>query len=360
MTDIDLNIRGVTKRFGDIYAVKDSNLAIAKGEIVSFLGPSGCGKSTLLNIIAGFIEPDEGEIRIAGEPIDHLPPNKRQTSLVFQHYALFPHMTVRDNISYGLEAARAPADTIATRVAEMVALLKLNGLEKRYPAELSGGQRQRVAVARALAVRPKILLLDEALSALDKNLREEMQIELSLLLRSLRITTILVTHDQKEAFAVSDKIALMEKGRIVQVGTPQKVYAHPASEFVLRFLGSANGLAGRMVAGASGALVAETASGLRVSGGEQSAPFASGDAVDIFIRSEDIQLSSVPTPVHPAQPAKVKLVTFLGSTRRYIIDMGGEQVVVDSPPAVDAFDAGSDIFLKFQPANCHVLAQARN
>lgn len=231
----ELVLDNICKSFDGHVAVDRCNLALKRGEIVALLGASGCGKSTLLNLIAEFEDPDYGSISLHGEVINAIPPYRRNVAMVFQHYAMFPHLTVADNIGYGLTARRLGKGEIAMRVDEMVALLQLTGLEKRYPAQLSGGQRQRVAVARALAVRPDMLLLDEAFSALDRNLREDMQLELSLLLRRLKVTTVLVTHDQREAFALADRIAIMERGRIAQIGTPEDVYRKPGSSSVLRF-----------------------------------------------------------------------------------------------------------------------------
>lgn len=340
--EFDLDIRNVSKRYGSLHAVNNSSLSIYKGEIISFLGPSGCGKSTLLNMIAGFVEPDAGDIRLAGQSLVDLPPHRRETGMVFQHYALFPHMTIFDNIAYGLEARRQPKALIRERVHTMLSLLKLDGFSHRYPAELSGGQRQRVAVARALAPQPKVLLLDEALSALDKNLREEMQIELSLLLRRLQITTIMVTHDQAEAFAISDRIAIMERGHIVQVGTPEEVYRNPVSSFVLRFLGSANEVPARLEQTSSGALDAISQYGVRASNIDFGAP---GDTASIFIRSEDIRLSPRPTSIHPEKPGKITLVTFLGSISRFVIDLDGLQIVADYPADFRSLAVGDSVFL---------------
>ena len=350
--EIDLDIRSVCKRYGGLAAVDNASLSIRKGEIISFLGPSGCGKSTLLNMIAGFVDPDEGDIALRGRSLVNVPPHKRETGMVFQNYALFPHMRVAGNIAYGLEARNQPAALIRERVARMMSLLKLDGFEDRYPGELSGGQRQRVAVARALAVQPKVLLLDEALSALDKNLREEMQIELSLLLRKLEITTIMVTHDQAEAFAISDRIAVMERGRIVQVGTPQEVYRRPGSSFVVEFLGSANRLPAERVTRQDGEIEAVTASGIRVRVKDEG---QQGDAFNIYVRSEDVQLSPTPTASHSGRPGRVTLVTFLGSVSRYVVDLDGVQVVADCPPDGLHLSAGDDAYLDIAAARCYVL-----
>jgi ABC-type Fe3+/spermidine/putrescine transport system ATPase subunit len=272
--------------------------------------------------------------------------------MVFQHYALFPHMRVARNIAYGLEARNQPQSLIRERVATMMALLKLDGFEDRYPSELSGGQRQRVAMARALAVQPQVLLLDEALSALDKNLREEMQIELSLLLRKLRITTIMVTHDQAEAFAISDRIAVMERGSIVQVGTPQEVYRHPGSSFVVEFLGSANRLPAETVTRQNGELTALTASGIRVTVKDEG---WSQSAFNIYVRSEDVQLSPDPTPSHSGRPGRITLVTFLGSVSRYVVDLDGIQVIADCPPGGRHLAVGSDAYFDIAAERCYVL-----
>jgi ABC-type Fe3+/spermidine/putrescine transport system ATPase subunit len=350
--EFDLEIRNVSKRYESLHAVNNSSLSIRKGEIISFLGPSGCGKSTLLNMIAGFVTPDAGDIRLAGQSLIDLPPHRRETGMVFQHYALFPHMTVKDNIAYGLEARRQPAALIKERVHTMLLLLKLDSFGDRYPAELSGGQRQRVAVARALAPQPKVLLLDEALSALDKNLREEMQIELSLLLRRLQITTIMVTHDQAEAFAISDRIAIMEAGHIVQVGTPEDVYRNPVSSFALRFLGSANELPATLEKTPSGTTDAVAQSGVRASNIDAG---NHGNKASIFIRSEDIRLSPRPTLAHPEKPGKITLVTFLGSISRYVIDLDGLQIVADYPADFKALTVGDEVYLDVAREHIRVM-----
>lgn len=356
---VDLDIRGVAKRFGDVQAVGDGTLSLRRGELLSFLGPSGCGKSTLLNIIAGFETPDVGEVWLRGKRLDTLPPNRRPVAMVFQHYALFPHMRVADNIAYGLRARREPADTISERISEMVDMLKLDGLERRYPSELSGGQRQRVAIARALAVRPELLLLDEALSALDKNLREEMQIELTLLLRRLGITTILVTHDQREAFSVGDRVAVMEAGDIVQVGTPEEVYSRPRSRFVVEFLGSTSRFpvseASELTADGMVAITSPLGIALRCPA--PSAPNVYRQALYAYIRSEDISLAPKPTEVHGESPATVRLITFLGSVRRCVLDLGGHQVVADLAPSGYAatIAIGDRCYLDFPPDSCHLI-----
>ena len=240
-----LRIDGVAKRFGAVRAVDRLSLDIGRGEFFALLGPSGCGKTTLLRMLAGFETPDEGAILLGGNDIAQVLPHQRPVNMMFQNYALFPHLSVRDNIAFGLKRARMPRAEIATRVAEMVALVRLEGLEKRKPDQLSGGQRQRVALARSLARRPQILLLDEPLAALDKKLRESTQVELMELQRRLGMTFIIVTHDQEEAMTMADRIGVMDQGRLEQVATPRKLYEAPNSRWVAEFVGDINMLAGR-------------------------------------------------------------------------------------------------------------------
>ena len=353
--EVDLRVEGVEKSFGAVRAVRDCNLTVRRGEMVALLGPSGCGKTTLLNIIAGFETCDSGDLRLRGESLRDIPPNHRNIGMVFQSYALFPHLTTAGNIGYGLRIRRVPAGEIRARVAEVVDLLKLNGIEDRYPSELSGGQQQRVAIARALAVRPVMLLLDEALSALDKNLREQMQVELSILLRQLGITTIIVTHDQREAFTIADRIAVMSDGRILQIGTPDEIYSDPKSSFVLEFVGSANMLKG-VTAAAGPGLAVEAECGLTLPVADRRL-LERGQRVNIYVRAEDIELSSEPTPVHRENPGIVSLARFMGATKRHAIDLGGEQVVLDGPSSAASarFEVGDRVYIDIAPERCYVL-----
>jgi sulfate transport system ATP-binding protein len=230
----------VTKRFGDFVALDDVSVAIAGGSLTALLGPSGSGKSTLLRVIAGLEEPDDGKVLILGEHATGLPPQKRGVGFVFQHYAAFKHLTVRENVAFGLRIRKRPKEEIRGRVDELLELVQLNGLAERYPAQLSGGQRQRMALARALAVEPKVLLLDEPFGALDARVRKELRTWLRRLHEDVHVTTVLVTHDQEEAMDVADRIVLMNEGRIEQTGKPRDLYEHPASEFVMGFVGPVN------------------------------------------------------------------------------------------------------------------------
>ena len=237
-------IRGITKRFDEVVAVDDIELDIGDGEFFAMLGPSGCGKTTTLRMIAGLEFPTEGSLKIFGDEVGTLPPNKRPVNTVFQAYALFPHMSVVDNVAFGLKMQKVPKSEIADRVAEAIRLVQLGGMEHRRPSQLSGGQQQRVALARALVNRPKVLLLDEPLGALDLKLRQEMQLELKALQREIGITFVFVTHDQEEALTMSDRIAVMHGGKLLQVGTPEEIYEHPSNRFVADFIGRTNLLEG--------------------------------------------------------------------------------------------------------------------
>lgn len=250
MTEAFLQLRNISKSYGEVRAVSDVSIDIEAGELVSFIGPSGCGKTTLLRTIGGFHHQDTGTITLDGQTIDHLPPEKRPTGMVFQSYALFPHMSVAKNVGYGL--ARVGRAERERRVAEALAQVRLDGYEDRQPAELSGGQQQRVAIARCLVLQPKVLLLDEPLSNLDANLRVIMRDEIRRIKDELGITVLFVTHDQEEALSISDRVLVLDRGVTQQIGTPQDIYDFPANEFVAEFVGQANLLRGRLVSGGEG------------------------------------------------------------------------------------------------------------
>jgi putative spermidine/putrescine transport system ATP-binding protein len=259
-----LDLDAVTHRYGAVTAVSDVSLAVRAGEIVALLGPSGCGKTTLLRVVAGFVRQSAGSVRIDGRPIDHVPANLRNVGIVFQNYALFPHMTVAGNIAYGLQARGTPRAEVRRAVDRFLEVVRLSEFRGRLPRQLSGGQQQRVAVARALAVEPRVLLLDEPFSALDKGLRLDMQIEVKRLQRQFGLTAILVTHDQDEAMSVADRIAVMNHGRVEQLDTPVNVYDRPATLFVSGFIGTTNLLSGRVVEAANGTALVELQAGARL------------------------------------------------------------------------------------------------
>jgi len=285
-----IDIRGVSRSYGSFKALDEANLSIREGEFFSLLGPSGCGKTTLLRMIAGFDTPTTGKIVIDGQPMDGIPANRRPTNMVFQSYAIFPHLNVEQNVAYGLKRLRLGAEEEKRRVEEALAMVSLTGLGKRGATELSGGQRQRVALARALVMRPKVLLLDEPLSALDKKLREQMQVELRRLQKAVGITFILVTHDQYEALAMSDRIAVMFGGRIAQVAAPKEIYQRPVNRQVADFLGGMNFIRAELVEEAGNAIVVDTLGFGRVRTERPPAWEGNGRAATLGIRPERLRV----------------------------------------------------------------------
>jgi putative spermidine/putrescine transport system ATP-binding protein len=286
----------VTKRFGNVAAISDLSLEVQRGELLTLLGPSGCGKTTLLNLVAGFFSPDGGSISIDGRLVNDVPTHKREIGLVFQSYALFPHMTVAANIAYGLRMRDLPKRDITCRVGDVLSLVKLQGLEDRKPRQLSGGQQQRVALARALVVNPKVLLLDEPFSALDKNLRASMQIELREIQRNLGVTTIFVTHDQSEALSLSDRIAIMAEGSIRQIGTPEEIYTNPRERFVASFVGDVNVLRGKLVCVDDARAIVEVGQERITVPPESVRGLTVSMPVDLFVRPEQLRFTEAGNP----------------------------------------------------------------
>ena len=294
-----IEFRNVSKRFGEFVAVDNVSLGVYEREFFALLGPSGCGKTTLMRMVAGFEEPSTGEVYLDGQNLAGVPPYRRPTNMMFQSYALFPHMTVEANVAFGLKQAGAPQAEIETRVVEMLKLVKLTPFAKRKPHQLSGGQKQRVALARSLARKPKVLLLDEPLGALDKKLREETQFELTDLQMDLGLTFIIVTHDQEEAMTLADRIAVMEHGRIVQVGTPAEIYEQPNSRYVADFIGNINLLEARVVTNAGGHVRMDATGTGAIVNAEQEMTAAAGDTVWFAIRPEKLTVTHDP-PAHAA------------------------------------------------------------
>jgi len=320
---IDVRLDRVTKRFGSVTAVRDVSLDVRRGEILGLLGPSGCGKTTTLRIIAGLEDPDDGTVAIRGEVVNEAPPYRRNLGMVFQHYALFPHMSVFDNIAFGLRMRRLRRREIAKLVGEAMELVRLSGLEERFPSQLSGGQQQRVALARAIVTKPAVLLLDEPLGALDKKLREEMQVEIKQLQREVRITTIFVTHDQEEALTLSDRIAVMEGGEIIQVGTPTEIYERPRSRFVSDFIGVSNFLPGRVVAREEGVVTVETDGGMRLVAAAGT-EVAIGAPVELAVRPEKIRIGATPGAARNGFRGTVERVVYLGCVTYYHVRLNGK------------------------------------
>ena len=306
-----LSLSGITHRYGSFVAVRDVSLDIAAGSLVAFLGPSGCGKSTLLRAIAGFIRPQTGRIAIDGEPVDDVRPNRRGIGIVFQNYALFPHLTVAENVAYGPQAQGVARAQVRALVEENLRLVQMADYAKRLPRELSGGQQQRVALARVLAARPRILLLDEPFGALDKNLRFDMQIEIKRLQRELNLTTILVTHDQEEAMSMAERIVVLNQGRIEQVGTPSDVYDRPATLFAGTFIGTTNLLPGRIAAVQRGTTRVRLAAGGEVDV-VAPAPLGVGGRVLLSVRPERMRLAG--GPGQGRIPARLDVTMPLGPT----------------------------------------------
>jgi len=345
-----ISLRGIRKNFGAVRAVDDVSFDIRRGEFFSLLGPSGCGKTTLLRMLAGFEFPDRGEIYIDGQPTSAVPANGRPTNMVFQNYAIFPHLTVAENIAYGLRKKQLSKAQMARTVDEALDLIKLSGYGNRAAHQLSGGQRQRVALARALVCRPKVLLLDEPLGALDKKLREEMQIELRQLQRSVGITFVFVTHDQEEALALSDRIAVMAKGRALQIDTASRLYEAPNCRRVADFIGSMNFIDGAVKALENGyAIIDAGAHGaLQVPIGDRN--FAPGAAVTVAVRPEKIHLEwQKPTQPLNALAGQVDAEAYLGDRSHYYIDIPGlnRRIAVALQNADRAFD-------RTDPRGCRV------
>jgi putative spermidine/putrescine transport system ATP-binding protein len=380
-----LGLRRLRKTFGATVAVDDLSLDVARGELVCLLGPSGCGKTTTLRMVAGFVTPTSGDVLIEGVSVGHLPPYRRDTGMVFQHYALFPHLTVAENVGFGLRSLGVPRSEREARVQEMLALVEMAPLAARLPRELSGGQQQRVALARALALRPAVLLLDEPLSNLDAQLRVRMREEIRSLIRRLTMTTLFVTHDQEEALVLADRIVVMNRGAVEQVASPDAVYEAPATRFVAEFIGLANLLDGTVVAPEGPDLVIETRRGLRLRARREPGPSGqAGQAVTVIVRPEHLRVTvssagqapgTAASPAGPAGPggnsvaersgpagevnrvrARVLTTTYLGSLTRHRLHAAGEELLTERHAADAApLAPGTDVWLTVDPARVRLL-----
>jgi ABC-type Fe3+/spermidine/putrescine transport system ATPase subunit len=355
-----VEIMGVSKRFGEAMALHHVDLTVHDEELLSLLGPSGCGKSTLLRIVAGFEAPTSGRIVINGEDVTLVPPHRRPTNIVFQRGALFSHMNVFDNIAYSLRLKRWDRPRIIARVDEMLALVRLDGYGERWSHELSGGQAQRVALARALAAEPRVLLLDEPFSALDQKLREQMQLELRQIQRKLAATFVFVTHDQAEALVMSDRIAVMDQGRIVQLGTPRDIYMRPATVFASNFIGQTNLLRGTYDRSADGGHVVATPGGLGLRGLSGSSILPGARAV-LSVRPEAIRVHPRSSMPGEAIPAIVRETIYLGANVRVGAEIAGSQVVwADLRDAEAAgLEAGSEVGLAWMSQHAIILEDTK-
>ncbi|MBQ9647661.1 MAG: ABC transporter ATP-binding protein [Oscillospiraceae bacterium] len=338
------------KTHKDFYAVHDTSLEIEPGSFVTLLGPSGCGKTTTLRMIAGFESPDEGEIYLGGEPINALTPNKRDTAMVFQSYALLPHYNIFDNVAYGLKLRKLDKETIRTKVMDILKLVGLEGMEARMTNQLSGGQQQRVALARALVLEPGVLLFDEPLSNLDAKLRVSMRTEIRRIQQEAGITAVYVTHDQSEAMALSDKIIIMEKGVVSQMGSPQEIYYHPKNEFVADFIGDANFLKGRMSRHEGGdGIVSIGGTEVRVAAAEG---VADGADTTVVLRPESTVLAD-----KGYFPVKVVVSSFMGAYQLYHVMLGETKLIIHeyNPKGKKIYAMGDTAYIGFEPGNAHCI-----
>ena len=354
-----LDLIHLDKAFDEVIAVRDFNLQVEQGEFVSLLGPSGCGKTTTLRMVAGFETPDTGSIFLAGKDITSMPPNRRGMGMVFQSYALFPNMTAWNNVAFGLRIARLSTSEIKTRVAELLDMVGLSDVGHKYSNELSGGQQQRVALARALANEPKVLLLDEPLSALDAVVRVSLRHEIRRIQTALGITTIYVTHDQEEALSISDRVVVMRRAEIEQIGTPEEIYVQPDTHFVATFVGTINQFPGILVDAPTG-LVTNISPNWTISAKPiTDGKLKNGDAVTVLIRPDEIHLSSTETVVNEENSltAVVKSITLLGAVTRLNLDLDGHPIIVDIK-TVDRgrFFLDEHVQLSFTREACSVMS----
>lgn len=353
----EVKIENLLKKFENVTAVDHISLLIHSGEFLSLVGPSGCGKTTTLNLIAGFIQPDDGEISVDSESINHVPIYKRKLGMVFQSYALFPHMTVMDNIAFGLQMQKLDRPVIAREVGRVLELVRLPGVENRYPRQLSGGQQQRIALARALVIHPKVLLLDEPLSNLDAKLRKEMRVELKDIQKTVGITTIFVTHDQEEALSLSDRLAVMNKGRIEQVGDPLEIYESPKNEFVSSFIGETNILSGTILEIREKELLLNINEDRPITVPKPSDFMPRiGDPIKISIRPEKLCFGMEPRERANYLLGTVDHVVFLGNITFYKVKTRSRSMsVICQNLETRTYSVGDQVRLEYRPENCRII-----
>ncbi|MEW5548529.1 ABC transporter ATP-binding protein [Peribacillus frigoritolerans] len=353
----DVEIKGAFKQFGANVVLNGIDLEVKQGELLTLLGPSGCGKSTTLNLIAGFLDPDRGEVHIKGNNVTKVPPYKRDLGMVFQTYSLFPHMTVYENLSFGLKLRKVGKAEQKKKISKALELVKMSGLENRYPRELSGGQRQRVAISRALVVEPELLLLDEPLSNLDAKLRHELRAEIKRLQKEIGVTTIFVTHDQEEALSMSDRVVVMNAGKIEQISTPTEIYNHPKTEFVFQFIGKSNCFEGNVSAVDKRKVAVKIGSDIthvdtnNVMGNESD--LKTGDEVKLYIRPEKLQIvsldekSSSPLDFHRA---KISQMNYLGTSWEINVLLQGKSIQVLTSAFDSSWQNGSEVLIGWSPS----------
>jgi len=359
-----VQFKGIYKRFGDVVAVEKMNLDIEEGHLVTLLGPSGCGKTTLLRMLAGLEEPTEGDIYIKGVRVNDIPIHKRNLGMIFQNYALFPHKTIYDNVAFGLKYRNIPKKEMAGKVARALEIVRLPGVEKRMPSQLSGGQQQRIALARAIVIEPDVLLMDEPLSALDENLREEMRREIDNIQQELGITTIFVTHDQREALCMSHKILVMKEGRKQQEGGPETVYNQPINHFVADFLGHSNFIPGQVVA------VDKNHVTVRIVTGENllalnSGSFQENDRVELVVRAQrfDVCLPEEFSPEEQSNYFQGRIIdrSYMGGEVSYFIRLADEREIhVISMMRTRIYQIGDEVCVQVSPHHCHLLPEEQH
>ncbi len=362
MPEVDVRLERVTKRFGDVAAVDDLSLDIEEGEFFSMLGPSGCGKTTTLRMIGGFEDPTYGTVFLGGRDVTDLPPYKRDVNTVFQSYALFPHLNVRENVAFGLRRKKVDRSEIGTRVADVMKLVDLQGFEERKPPQMSGGQQQRVALARALVNHPKVLLLDEPLGALDLKLRKQMQLELKRIQQEVGITFIYVTHDQEEAMTMSNRLAVMRQGKIEQLGEPEDVYENPSTEFVAAFLGASNLLEGEVKDRSNGDTRVRLGAGTTVTVPTDRIPQDAETRVKVGVRPEKITIGHEGTPVPEGLNSitgVLRMSTYIGVSHQYKVEGPGGTVLtvyIQNLGAEEAPRPGERVVLSWKPEHTFAVA----